>query len=67
MRPRSKQMIVRTVDSPYLTFFNAAKIIRIGAVLQTRRRAKGYAKLKGGIITIIRRFPPIFYTYPTQQ
>jgi len=33
MRPRSKQMIVGVVNNPYLAFFNAVKIIRIGAVL----------------------------------
>jgi len=60
-------MIVGTVNSPYLALSNAAKIIRIGAVLQARRGAKRYARLKNGIIIIIRRFPPIFYTHFTQQ
>jgi len=67
MRPRLKQMIIRIINNLYLALFNAVKIIRIGAILQARRGAKGYAKLKGGITTVIKRFPFISYTYSTQQ
>jgi len=67
MRPRSKQIIIKAINNPYLTLFNAAKIIRIGAVLQARRGTERYAKLKGGITIIIKRFPPTFYTHFIQQ